>query len=144
MEDPRIYHYTGYTLVDITNTNVTSFTFEQEKQRNQQRNWETIQQILGLRTQVLSLTQTQLGSQSMKKFEFGDNYRGQQSVWQFDFEIEFADLYKQGDDQFRILKDDFAQAPVVMGLDESVKPSVNILYTDGPDKNIYFKIIDNR
>ena len=41
----ELQFYTGYTLVDITATNVTRYRPDQEFQRNQQRNWETVLQL---------------------------------------------------------------------------------------------------
>jgi hypothetical protein len=57
MIEQRIYRHRGYTLIDITKTDVTKFTPELERMRNKQRNWETVVQILGLRTQIMSINQ---------------------------------------------------------------------------------------
>ena len=140
MDDQRLYKYRGYTLVDITSTGVTTYSQPLEKQRNQQRNWETVQQVLGLRTQILALSQEKLSKQDLKKFNFGDAYKGKQTVWTFEFEIEFADLYKKDDDAYSILNTDFDQTPIILGLDETAKPLVALFYTQGSDKNIYFNL----
>ena len=49
--DTQQYLYQGFTLIDITSTGVISWSPQNERKRNQQRNWETVQQILSLRTQ---------------------------------------------------------------------------------------------
>ena len=43
--------YTGITLVDITATGVTRHRVDNELERNQQRNWETVLQVIGLKAQ---------------------------------------------------------------------------------------------
>ena len=48
-------YVTGFTLVDITRTGVTHNRPENEHQRDQQRNWETVIQCMGLRTQPLDI-----------------------------------------------------------------------------------------
>jgi len=51
----ELQFYTGYTLVDITATGVTRYRPDQEFERNQHRNWETVLQTLGLRTQPMMI-----------------------------------------------------------------------------------------
>ena len=41
----------GYTLVDITETKMIRDLDGKELERNQQRNWETVLQCIGLRAQ---------------------------------------------------------------------------------------------
>jgi hypothetical protein len=43
--DTQQYLYQGFTLIDITPTGVISYSPQNEQKRNQQRNWETVQQI---------------------------------------------------------------------------------------------------
>lgn len=141
MTDPKLFTYTGYTLVDITDTGVVKYTPEEEYARNQQRNWETVVQILGLRTQILRLEPTTSAKENLKNFAFGTAYQGKQRVWQFEFDIEYADLYTVGKDPYKLLKDDFAQVPIITGLDETCRPALQLFYTQGEAKNIYFKLL---
>ena len=46
-----MYFYTGVTLVDITATGVIRHTTADEIPRNQQRNWETVLQCIGIKAQ---------------------------------------------------------------------------------------------
>jgi len=46
-----MYFYTGVTLVDITATGVIRHTNDNELLRNQQRNWETVLQCIGIKAQ---------------------------------------------------------------------------------------------
>ena len=49
--DRQLHYYTGLTLVDITATGVTRNG--EELARNQQRNWETVVQTMGLGAQPI-------------------------------------------------------------------------------------------
>ena len=138
MIEQRIYRHRGYTLIDITKTDVTKFTPELERMRNKQRNWETVVQILGLRTQIMSINQLKTETKDLSQHVFGSDYQDKQRVWTFEFEVEFENLYLNDQDPYSILKNDFAQSPIILGLDETAKPPMPLFYTDGPSKNIYF------
>lgn len=89
--------------------------------RNQQRNWETLTQIISLRTQVMELTEP----------EFYDG------AWEFEFATETADAYGPEEDPTRILRLDAEGVPMIQNL-----PTGEIitqqLVTQGLDQNIWF------
>lgn len=143
MTDTRIHRHRGYTLVDVTKTDVTKYTPELERMRNKQRNWETVMQVLGLRSQIMGIRQLKTETVDLSGYQFGDNYVGNQRVWTFEFEVEFENLYLQDHDDHGTLKNDFAHTPVIMGLDETATPPVPLFYTDGSSKNIYFISVSN-
>ena len=143
MIEQRIYRHRGYTLIDITKTDVTKFTPELERMRNKQRNWETVVQILGLRTQIMSINQLKTETKDLSQHVFGSDYQDKQRVWTFEFEVEFENLYLNDQDPYAILKKDFAQSPIILGLDETAKPLMPLFYTDGACKNIYFISVAN-
>lgn len=134
----RLYKYQGYTLIDITKTDVVS---EHSKKRNQHRNWETIYQILSLRAQLVNFNY--LGSKlvDVKDYSFGIGYQGQHRVWTFEFAVENEGIYSLDHDRYGTLKDDFRIAPVILGLDETITQSMPLFYVSGPEKNIYFKTL---
>ena len=136
--DSNLYVYQVYTLIDITKTGVTTYSKEKEKQRNQQRNWETVMQILGLRAQLLDVKYLGSTQVDVKDYSFGANYNGVHAMWQFEFTIEHADLYTIANDRYGALKNDFRIAPIILGLDETAKPSAGMFYPSGVEKNIYF------
>ena len=142
MIEQRIYRHRGYTLIDITKTDVTKFTPELERMRNKQRNWETVVQILGLRTQIMRINQLKTETKDLSQHVFGSDYQDKQRVWTFEFEVEFENLYLNDQDPYAILKKDFAQTPVLLGLDETAPPSMALFYTEGEYKNIYFISVD--
>jgi hypothetical protein len=138
MNNQRIYKHQGYTLVDITKTDITQYTPELAKMRNKHRNWETVVQVLGLRTQILNIRQFKTVNAEVALFEFGSAYTGKQRVWSFEFDVEFENLYGQ---DHTILVKDFAQTPIIVDLDETAKFADPLFYTLGEHKNIYFKTL---
>jgi len=89
--------------------------------RNQQRNWETLTQIISLRTQVMDLTEPVL-------FD---------GAWEFEFATETPDAYGPENDPTQILRLDAQGVPMIQNL-----PSGEIisqeLVVEGDDQNIWF------
>lgn len=141
MDDQR-YIYQVYTLVDITPTGRTIYSREHELERNQQRNWETILQLINLRTQT-EILKTANSVKNIKNLDqvFGVNYTGKHRVWSFKFSVDYAEVYREGADLYGLLKSDFKLTPVILGLTETAHPNQPIFYTSGPWKNIYFNAL---
>jgi hypothetical protein len=91
------------------------------RSRNQQRNWESITQVLGLRTQALNLT---------------DPVRNG-SRWQFDFEIEATNVYGSIEQPFELLYADCEGVPMILNLDETAV-TTPLLCSHGSNQNIWF------
>jgi hypothetical protein len=134
-----IHFFSGYTLVDITATGVIKDRDSNAEARNQQRNWETVLQCIGLRAQPMNLVQT-VEEVDLDDMEFGEMYRGKHKVWSFAFTVEHKDVFTRADDQFALLDESFDQVPVITGLEETARFILPIFYTAGAIKNIYFKI----
>lgn len=132
--------YQGFTLIDITPTGVTTYTPEHQFERDQQRNWETVVQILGLRTQP-SIMGVDSVVDDVKRYNFGINYKGQHKIWTFKFAVDYADIYQEGPDRFGLVKYDFKITPVILGLTETIQPERALFYPKGPWNNIYFKTL---
>jgi len=96
------------------------------RSRNQQRNLETISQILQLRTQIFDLS-----------CPVDDN-----GYWAFEFSVEFEGIYQQDRDIFGILKQDCNGVPMLLGLNEKHAITTNLI-TDGSQQNIWFETINN-
>ena len=123
------------TLFDITATGVTGhckitrMPFQDHagqiinnseswnRSRNQQRNWETLTQILSLRTQLFDLTtpiQDQTGTR-----------------WMFEFETETDGIYGPESDPVLVLRADAVGVPMLRELNND--PDIDtILITEGP------------
>ena len=92
------------------------------RSRNQQRNWETVTQLISLRTQVDNLKEPQ---------RINDR-------WCFEFEVENQNLFNNGQDKLSVLKVDCAGVPMLVGLDESAQ-TVTVLAVD---INIWFALTE--
>jgi hypothetical protein len=109
------------------------------KQRNQQRNWESVLQVLGLKTQPIiwetpeQVFNVPLDEPSALSKYFGEFYSGYQSIWGFRFSSETEDVYTLDS-----LYEDFEQVPVILGLDETARFMLPIFHSYGTLKNIHF------
>jgi len=93
------------------------------RSRNQQRNWETLQQILSLRTQIMQIT-LPLPDQTGTR-------------WMFEFETDTAGAFGPDDDATMILRQDAAGVPMLGELNN--EPDLDpFLVTTGPRQNIWF------
>lgn len=135
-----MYFHIICTLFDITNTGVTSYSASANnlKARNQQRNWQVVQQLIQLRTQPLIILNPTDLLVNINNYEFGTNHRGQHRVWFTVFAVDRTEIYKSDTDSTAYLKIDFDRIPMIVGLDETVKVDKNYLITTGPDTNICF------
>lgn len=94
------------------------------RSRNQQRNLETITQILQLRTQI---------------FDVGVPLETN-GYWSFEFTVEFDGIYQFDQDMFGILQKDCESVPMITGLDEKYTLTP-MLTTNGSQQNIWFESI---
>lgn len=131
----------GYTLVDITETGITRDRGVQELERNQQRNWETVLQCIGIRAQPMNMV-TKVEELDLDYLEFGEMYTGLHRVWSIGFVVEHSGVFAKGDEPVGLLDDSFDQVPVITGLSETAHFLLPIFYTNGAIKNIYFKIVE--
>ena len=91
--------------------------------RNQQRNWESLTQLISLRTQVDFLSKPICKDQ----------------LWSFEFATE-TEIFNDGTDPVGVLKSDDAGIPMLHDLDNF--PDIDpILVTSGPGQNIWFELI---
>ena len=127
------------TLFDITATGVTGHvksaripfedrtgfwitdTVAWNRARNQQRNWETITQILSMRTQLFELT---------------DPVQ-QNLVWQFEFATESEGMFGDTLDPTQVLRSDSEGVPMIVDLGNR-ENLASVLITAGTDQNIWF------
>jgi hypothetical protein len=136
--------YICQTLFDITATGVTghfkltrvpfkdragqsiSDQHSWDRSRNQQRNWETLTQILGLRTQLFDMTTPVQDSTGTR--------------WMFEFETDRDGVFGSDQDPTEVLKLDADGVPMLRELnnDPDIEP---FLVTAGPRQNIWFATI---
>jgi hypothetical protein len=131
------HYFTGFTLVDITVTGVVRGG--DEYKRNQQRNWETVQQTIGLGAQPLEIVAPECLDVNLDYLEFGNMYQGKHKVWAWMFAVEHKDVFRKDNNPVERLEDYFSQVPIITGLDETARFMLPIFYCYGGIKNIYFK-----
>jgi len=105
----------GNTITDVATWN---------RSRNQQRNWETVNQIIGMRTQISVST--------------APHHSG--STWSFEFETETPGVYGDHTDPVAILRTDADGVPMLIDLDNYPGLSPFIVVS-GPEQNIWFSTI---
>lgn len=111
---PNRWPYKDAAGTPITNTE------SWHRSRNQQRNWETITQLISLRTQIDNLQ---------------DPVRDQ-DLWQFEFEVENDNLFSNGVDTLAVLKLDCAGVPMLTNLNESAKTGTVLVI----NQNLWFAL----
>jgi hypothetical protein len=134
------------TLIDCTYTGVTGHfkesqlplttktglviqtTADWNRARNQHRNWESLVQVISLRTQPMNMTRP----------------KKQLDGWHFEFEVEAEGVLSGGHDTDELdgLVADCEGVPMVTGLDESEAVTAT-LHAQGVNQNIWFKTVNN-
>jgi hypothetical protein len=94
------------------------------RSRNQQRNWETINQLISLRCLPSDIT--------MPEKITHDGVE----TWSFEFDIEDATMIASADHELGSLKSDCNGIPMIMGLDETANQTSCL----DPDHNIVFEV----
>lgn len=136
----NMQYYEIYTLIDITDTNVTDINKSDTIEYNQTQNLNLLFQIIGLRTQPINPKIEVLENQDLKNYCFSKTYRGKNhKVWKLSFYSEHSDCWKKDDDSLYYLKNDIHSIAITTGLTETAKIKLNIF--DCFDKiNICFKL----
>jgi hypothetical protein len=136
--------YACQTLFDVTATGVTGhfkvtrMPFVDQagqhihdqvtwnRSRNQQRNWETLTQILGLRTQLFDMTNPVRDKSG--------------TSWMFEFETEISGAFGPDSDPTQILRTDAEGVPMVLDLNNR-SDLLPVLRTHGTEQNIWFAVL---
>tara|TARA_S200002703_G_scaffold108610_1_gene94409 strand:- start:974 stop:1447 length:474 start_codon:yes stop_codon:yes gene_type:complete len=138
----------GVSLVDITCTGITRGS---GKERNQQRNWETVLQTVGILTQPIVLELPKVHNftgedgfiHSSLYDKIGEKHKFQLqmmnpeiNIWMFAIGSEHADVF--GDDLDR-LHQAFDMIPVIPELDNTIQLKPSVFHTQNPEYiNIQF------
>ena len=121
--------FTVYTLVDITDTGVTTGSGKEYKQA---QNLSVLLQTIGLRCQPFISSVMKLLGQDLSNYEFGTSHAGTHSIWVAKFATEFANQTSvEG------LAGDINAVPIFNGLDESVTAGTIFDCSSNTDKNTY-------
>lgn len=143
------------TLFDITRTGIANrkpptnstveFLSDWEKKRNTQCNYDTVIQVLSLRSQPEELTdpvQTEIDFTESDKFGFLFEDEGPKSGWTFDFTINYAQVFFDGINELGLLYSDCDGVPMVNVHTQwdKIDPVLN---TSPEMRNIHFEVIYN-
>ena len=135
----NIQFFMGYSLVDITATGKIRGAANDDIERNQQRNWETVLQCMSLRTQPQNIQAPVSHVDELSLYDFGDFYQGQHVIWRWTWSIESTDVYDLPNKPLGGLQADFEQVPIITYLSETARFMLPIFYPYGSIKNVYFK-----
>jgi len=125
--------FTVYTLVDTTNTGVTTGSGKEYKQA---QNLSVLLQTIGMRCQPFISSVMRLDGQDLANYDFGSAHAGNHSIWITKFATEFAGQTSVGG-----LSTDIENIPIFSNLDESVAIGTIFDCSSNIDKNTY--IIQN-
>lgn len=138
----------AYTLFDITRTNVkpnrygsTSNKYEPNHQAEQQANFETVLQILGIRSQPENITDPEKKMIPSNCGTWGSDYctSTKVPVWTFEFTVNHSDVYAGDGGALEKLFSDCQSIPMITGLGEYVNQ--NTLSVLKHNKNIHFEVV---
>ena len=108
---------------DLTGNNIEN-ELSWNRARNQQRNWETITQLISLRTQISEL----------------QNPKKDKTTWSFEFESDTPYAFGSETNPTELLLSDSAGVPMLVGLN-NIANLTPLLIVSGPDQNIWFDIL---
>jgi hypothetical protein len=114
------FRYTQLPTIDRAGQRITNQT-EWNRSRNQQRNFETLTQLISLYTQPLELTDP--------------SYNTQLQQWEFEFVVEFSAIFATENDSLGLLKQQSQHVPMIVGLTETAVTQRQLI----PDVNIFFQ-----
>jgi hypothetical protein len=135
--------YSIYTLIDVTDSNVSSPKINAKK-FYQSQNLNTFMQVIGLRTQPIISSVTKLESQNMAEYNFGNDYTGTHTIWLMKFVSETEGAWNKDDIETALLVEDFNFVPIHSNIDETATIDGDIINTDNEDKlNTYFSFSEN-
>jgi len=92
------------------------------RSRNQQRNWETIMQLIGLYTQPVRVSRVRTKDQR----------------WQFEFDTEFDDVFAVDNDPVGRLRQACDGVPIINYVEQQLTTLLH------PDVNIWFEPLNHK
>ena len=142
------------TLFDITNTNQSNRRgllqnepdHDSVKQRMQQANFETILQVISMRSQPENITepkvvQTKFGDGS----PWGSAYKSRKPIncWEFEFTVNYKQVFANDQGKLGALLQDCRGVPMIKDLGEWHSIETTLDHSDEL-RNITFEIVDEQ
>lgn len=148
------YRIKCYTLFDITRTGIfnrkapINYNIEELKEweykRNSQSNYDTILQIISLRSQPennTDVTKQKINFKEFSNFGFLFEEEEDQTCWSFEFIINHRNVFHDGINELGALYSDADGVPILK-LGNEWEKLPNFLDTSPELKNIHFEILD--
>ena len=118
-------HKARIVFRDASGQEITN-ELEWNRSRNQQCNWETVNQVISLRTLPENITRP------VHKADVG--------IWSFEFAVVDPASITHDSNPVGYLLNDCADVPMILGLNET--PDITpFLISSGPDANIWFELL---
>lgn len=142
------YILSCYTLFDITQTGVLSRQKPQDQnsdwiyKRNTQSNFDTILQVISLRSQpdvIRAPKKLEILFSEFNNFGFLFEDEDKVNCWSFDFTVQHSSVFNDGISEFGALYSDCQNVPMIK-CDTEWKRLHDVLDTSDELRNIYFEV----
>lgn len=129
-------HYRLCSLVDITNTRQYQNSAEYRQSRNQQQNFDTVIQTIGMRANITYDSAPKVTIDTPSAYGLEGNELA--SIWIFEWSCEREFLFLNDGDHVGYLKQLFKLVPYVSHLTETKPLDLPVFM---PGKNIVFEML---
>jgi hypothetical protein len=121
------------TLIDITKPEISRAGYGSDLEQNQFKNWTTLQQCIGLRSNIEWDNPPSVEIADIKGMGFGNRYKGEHKVWTFKFHTDRSSAYSDDDGNLiGLLLDDIDQVPIIQNLTETINISKAVFNLNNP------------
>lgn len=108
------------TLVDVTNTEVRRIDQGTQLELDQYRNWVTLLQCIGLRSNINYDQPPTSDLVDVKGIGFGSEYKGKHRVWTFQFRPDVLGAFDNDEGACKLLINDLDKVPIIVNLTETI------------------------
>lgn len=108
------------TLIDVTNTEVRRIDQGTQLELDQYRNWITLLQCIGLRSNINYDQPPTSDLVDVKGIGFGSEYKGKHRVWTFQFRPDVLGAFDNDEGACKLLINDLDKVPIIINLTETI------------------------
>ena len=108
------------TLIDVTNTEVRRIDQGTQLELDQYRNWITLLQCIGLRSNINYDQPPTSDLVDVKGIGFGSEYKGKHRVWTFQFRPDVLGAFDNDEGACKLLINDLDKVPIIVNLTETI------------------------